>query len=184
MALTQFNISSLADQVFGIKLPQYNLSQELARTSEPVTGRYGSSPYRKADVNGRYYFLPVELGGVELPYPLVRMSRRKVLVETPVTERGGAVIEQVSKENWAISIRGFMVNHEGHFPEDLMHELITLEARDEALVLRSVITDLVLTADDRVVVRRVEFPEVKGVENVKPYSIEIVQDSVFTLEIE
>lgn len=184
MGLTQFDISKLADKVFNIKLPEYSLNKELALRSEPISGRYGSSPYRKADVNGRYYFLPVELGGVELQYPIVRMNRRKVIVETPVTERGGSVIEQVSKDVWKMTIRGFMVNHQGLFPEDMMYELLQLEDRDEALVIRSVITDLVLTSDDRVVLTGIEFPEVQGVENVKPYIIELVSDSVFTLEIE
>jgi hypothetical protein len=44
-----------------------------------------------------------------------------------------------------------------------------------------VLTDLFLTADDRVCIKSLNFPEVKGIEDVKPYEMELVSVNIFDL---
>lgn len=185
----KFDLQDLYLKAFGVQFPKYEL--ESKNTADAIGSKYGSSVYRKADVTGRYYFMPVELGGLELGYPIIRIQSRKNIVETHLTEQNGSVIEMISRENWKIYIRGFMFNHEREYPEEDIYNLKELYNRNESVVIKSVLTDIFLTHKDddgndtdRVVVTDINFPEVKGIEHVKPYEINLISDSIFSLEIE
>lgn len=180
--MNQFDLGILFQKAFGITLPKYDLNSQKASSDQ--SSKYGSSIYRKTDAMGRYYFMPVELGGLELQYPVIRIQGRKILQETVMTERKGSVIEGIAMENYRIYIRGFMVDHGGLYPEDQIYALKEAWERNESLPLRSVLTDIFLESEDRVVITDFSLPEVKGVEHVKPYEINLVSDSIFTLEIE
>jgi len=178
----QFDLGEMYQKAFGIKMPKYELDSK--NTQDAIGSKYGSSLYRKADVTGRYYFMPVTLGGLELGYPIIRIQARKNIVETPMTERKGSAIEIISQDNWKIYIRGFMFNHDREYPEEDIYNLKELFEKNESLELRSVLTDLFLVGEDRVVITDINFPEVKGIEHVKPYEINLISDSIFDLEIE
>jgi hypothetical protein len=178
----QFDLAELYQKAFGITVPKYELDSK--NTQDQLGSKYGSSLYRKADVTGRYYFMPVTLGGLELGYPIIRIQGRKNIVETQMTERKGSAIEIISQDNWKIYIRGFMFGHDRKFPEEQIYELKELYERNESLELRSVLTDLFLVEKDSVVIADINFPEVKGIEHVKPYEINLISDSIFELEIQ
>lgn len=178
----KFDLGELYNKAFNIKLPEYAI---LAENEEAlVASKYGSSTYRRADAVGRNYFMPVELGGMQLSYPVIRISGSKNIVETQLTERKGSVIEIINQDSYKIYIRGFMINHQGHFPEEDVYNLQQLFELNKSIPIKSVLTDLFLTSDDRVVIKDFNLPEVQGVENVKPYELELISDSVFELEFE
>lgn len=192
--MRQFDLGDLYMQAFGVKMPDYDLKSENAGLKYPQSGasfnesqlpkgKFGSSAYYKQDSQGRYYFLPVTLGDVDLPYPIIRIQSRKYIVETQMTERKGSVIELISQDNWKIYIRGFIINHDRQFPEDEIAELINLYERNESLVIKNVLTDIALAVSDKVKIADLNFPEVRGVEYVKPYEINLISDSIFDLEI-
>lgn len=197
----QFNIQDLYMKAFGVKAPEYDLKETNEGLIAPNNyssvnpdvepkSKYGSSPYFKQDALGRYYFMPVKLGDLDLPYPIIRIQSRKNIVETQMTERKGSVIEIISQDNWKIYIRGFIFAHDRKFPEEDIYNMRKMYERNESLVISSVLTDLFLTSQDsnnnetdKVVITDINFPEVKGIEHVKPYEIQLISDSIFELEV-
>ncbi|MBK6819839.1 MAG: hypothetical protein IPG85_09755 [Bacteroidetes bacterium] len=127
--------------------------------------------------------MPVTLGD-EVGYPIIRILGAQHSGETPMTERKGSAIEIISQDNWKIYIRGFLFNHDREYPEEDIYKLKELFEKNESVVIRSVLTDLFLIAEDRVVITDINFPEVTGIEHVKPYEINLISDSIFDLEIE
>lgn len=178
----QFDLGALFNKVWKTGMPEYDLKS--TNESDAFASKFGSSVYRKADAVGRYYFMPVKLGDVELQYPIIRIQGRKNIVETQLTERKGSVIEIINQESYQIYIRGFLINHTGDFPEEAVHEMKELFETNQSVPIRSVLTDLFLTDEDSVVIADLSFPEVTGVENVKPYELNLISDSNFELEIE
>lgn len=147
---------------------------------------YGTPFYGSNPITGQYYFLPAFLdinddSDYELPFPIIRVQSQKIIVETPMTERKGSVVELVSQESWKINIKGFIMSNNGLFPEQQIKQLVQVYELNRALRLRCALTDLMLEADDRVVIKKLDFPEVKGVEHVKPYDMDLVSVSIFDL---
>jgi len=194
--MMSYNLSKLFEEAFGTKMPAYDFEKLenkgfrypegfLASFNPEIlpNGKYGSSPYYQQDAIGRYYFMPVKLGEFELPYPLIRIQGRKRIVETPLTDRDGSVLEQISRDNYRIQIRGLIVDHDRRYPEDLIHQLKELFEQNKSLPIRSVLTDIFLVKNDHVVIEELILPEIKGVEHVKPYELSLIEDAVFDLEL-
>ena len=79
------------------------------------TGNYGS--YYDTDSEGREVFMPVTLGDQFLPYVWLNIKASKNIIETPLTERRGSVKELISIDDYRIGIKGFVIGHDGAFPE-------------------------------------------------------------------
>ena len=130
--------------------------------------------------------MPVTLDDKYLPYPVISVQERNILVETPLTERGGSAIEQVGGDNLLISIRGLIISPTNDYPEEEVKLLRDLKRSGKAMRIASPITDIFLQTQDRrgfdkVVVRSLVFPEVRGIVNVRPYEMELISDNVFDL---
>ncbi len=146
---------------------------------------------------GKYYFLPIYLGGELLPHGVVKIQSKKHIVETPLVGQRGTVKEFISLEDYAISIRGFLIGDKLTWPEAEVEKLRKLYARNEAIEMRSAVTDLFLlpqkdpdepqtdkkTQPDRVIIKALDFDEFKST-HVVAYSMELVSDSVFEIEIQ
>src|ERR1700712_3846405 len=121
-----FDLGALFEQAFGYKTqafePEFRRvpSKGNSEQQQPIRTEQGAhgSPYYSADAAGREYYLPVTLiypdsskkssqvpGDDEqqnvlnrwnLPYPIVSVSGRKTIVETPLTERRGTVKELIN----------------------------------------------------------------------------------------
>lgn len=189
----EFNLNNIYRRVFGVQ-PNYDLESTNEGLKQPQdnasfapgvlpTSKYGSSEFYKQDAVGRYYFMPVKLGDVELQYPIIRIQGRKNIVETQLTERKGSVIELINQDNYRIYIRGFIIDHQNNYPEDAIKDIVNLFELNTHVALRSVLTDLFLTENDSVVITDINFPEVSGVQNVKPYEINLISNNIFELEI-
>lgn len=189
------DLTELYSKAFGISIPEYKLNAqpyEYAFDSNgDANGKFGSPKRALNPITGGYYFMPVYLdidnsgdiglNDYELPYPIVRVQSQKRIIETALTERKGTVVEIINQESWKIYIKGFIISKNNEYPEDEIYKLKQVYEKNEAFSIRSVITDLFLTDGDKVVVKSLNFPEVKGVELVKPYELELISVNIFDL---
>lgn len=204
MATLTYNLQDLFEKQFKYRPPEYQIkdvdgglnyksfgnSGDLKVNSivnnKSRTGNYGS--YYTTDALGRTIFMPVTIGGLFLPYSWLNITGAKRIVETSMTERRGTVKEHISMEDYNINVKGFIIGHDGSFPEKSAEELKTLYERNEALEIKSILTDLFLLTgenggQDKVVIRDFAFNENPGVEHVRAYEFTLVTDQEFELEI-
>lgn len=127
-----------------------------------------------------------------LPYCVVRIAGKKTIVKTPVMYRKGTVKEQYNVDDYSISIKGFLIGENGAFPEVDIDNLKDLFELKKGVRIDNAITNIFLSGEPgadysqqkRVVIESLDFPEVEGgKENVKPFSMQLESDFVFTLEL-
>lgn len=180
------NLQELYNKAFGVNMPEYTLNAQ-PQTPPETTSIYGTPFYGSNHVTGGYYFLPAYFdlnddSDYTIPFPIIRVQSQKRMIETPLTERKGVVVEVVNQESWKIYIKGFIISKDGRYPEQEIAKMIEVYELNTALRLRCALTDLYLTADDRVCIKSINFPEVKGIETVKPYELELISVNIFDLK--
>ena len=119
-------------------------------------------------------------------YPVISISSRKTIIETPLTERRGTVKELINMQDYEIVIKGFIIGNSNEFPEAEVGRLRTIYEQNSALSVQCPLTDIFLLRPDRsgsdqVVIRELIFPAVKGVKNIRPYQLRMVSDEPFNL---
>ena len=122
----------------------------------------------------------------DLPYPVVSISGRKTIVETPLTSRRGTVKELINIMDYEIIVKGFIISNANEFPEADVTTLRTIYEQNTALSIQCPLTDIFLVRPDRsgsdqVVIRELSFPSINGVKNVRPYQLRMVSDEPFNL---
>jgi hypothetical protein len=141
-------------------------------------------------------FLPIKLFVATqfftyLPYCVIAITGDKTIVRTPLPERIGTVKEQYNIDDYKISVKGFLIGDNQQFPEDLIYNLKQLYEAKTAVTIDNALTNIFLTNKDldffeqrRVVITKLDIPEVQGGrKNVRPFTIEMESDTVFTLEL-
>lgn len=167
----------------------YELDPEAPATEEFVRG----TRLRAKDRLGRWYFMPVsfiyptpsgEKKTLELERAEIKaISAKKNIVETSLVGRKGAVRELISSEDFKVSIHAVVRTDDGTYPADQIVELKELYNVNEAVELKSVLTDLLFDENDKVVITDMSFPETQGVEDEQEVTIECVTDKPFELTI-
>lgn len=153
-------------------------------TKKTVT-KWGSNLYGLQDLIGREVFCPLVItcGGVDynFPYAVVGLRAPVIYKETPMVERGGSVIEEVALAAIRFQVKGFVIGAYGQFPDEEIDALATLRESKEPKYLKSPLTDRFLKKGDRVVMLDLIMPEKQGVEGVKAFSFELIEDSILDL---
>lgn len=181
--MAQTDIKELFRRAFGYEPPE-NFSLERA----PERLEYASSSlggnYYDTDLYGREFFLPVKLDKYLLPFAVISIYCRKNIVSTQMPERQGSVIEQISVDNHIIGIKGILVNDDNTYPEKEIISLKNLFEKNESLTIQSVLTNIFLNGafDHKVVLKSLTFPSNAGIENAKPYEMELEADMIFDLK--
>ena len=149
---------------------------------------------RGKDRLGRLYFMPVsftysspsgEKKTLELERAEIRtVSAKKNIVETPLVGRKGAVRELISSEDFKVSIRTVARTEDGTYPADRIVEFRELYNVNEAVELKSALTDLLFDEYDKVVITEMTFPETPGVEDEQEVTIECTTDKPFELTLD
>lgn len=181
MAEVSFSYSDLFGAAFGYDPPAF----EFTDVNNNQYTKLGS-PNTAKDAFGRSYYLPVTLGGISLPYPVVRIQGKKRIVETSLVNRTGTVKELISMDDYEIDIRGLIISKDNFFLDQLIMQLRDLYRQQSSLKISSGLTDIFLSqpeaqGSDYVVIREIEFPEVRGIMNMRPYSIKLTSDAPFDL---
>lgn len=208
--MADLSIHRLFELAFGKKFePQFetvfgnSFGQRLEKSALP-----GAAPYYAFDANGREYFMPVKVKyassvgtasgnfgvGVDvsryesfdLPYPCIAINSRKLIVETPLTERRGTVKEVINVQDYQITIKGVAIIKDNDFPEQWVARLRDLYESSQPISIECALTDIFLlrrdrTGSDNVVITRIDFPEMRGVKHAVAYQIDCVSDAPFEL---
>ena len=178
--MAQFDLGDIFRDVFGYDPP----------TAQPVIQRKTASnlgqPYYATDLFGREFFLPVTLDGILIPFAVLGMTWKKIIVNTPMPERGGSVKEIVSIDDYKFNLKGILIIDEFAFPESEIIKIHDLFTVNKSVPMRSVISDIVLngTFNHAVVIKEIKWPPVTGIEHVKPFEMDLESDSILDLEID
>ena len=202
MATINFDITTLFQQAFGIgRGKPYDGSQAKEQSFAKVEGyeapasddEEGTEFVNMRDVlrastpTGQSIFMPVSLGGLLLPNePTLVITGQKRIVKTALagSTRKGSVKELISVDDYSVTIRGIALNYESTrvFPEDMVKDINDLYLRNESLEVKSALTNLL--GIYYLVIERVTFPEMVGIQNAQAYELQCVSDEDFDLEIE
>lgn len=141
----------------------------------------------KKGANGQYYFMPVVLRdknkkAYEIPNAIISFTGKKTIVETPMVGRKGAVKELINVDDYEISIQGIASANE--YPEDAMKELNELYSLNESVTLECAMTDTFLGKNPQVVIKSIDFSDMKGVECFQVFKITLTTDYSFELIIQ
>ncbi len=211
MAEISFSLADLFEQTFGYKTKAFDpefksvTGQNALLAGRKENGAQGS-PYYSIDELGKEYYMPVTimyndtsedtglntnessgpLSKWNLPYPVISVTSRKTIVETPLTGRKGTVKELINVQDYEILVRGFIIGNTNEFPEADVTKLRTIYEQNTALSIQCPLTDIFLLRPDRsgsdqVVIRELSFPSMNGVKNVRPYLLRMVSDEPFNL---
>ena len=213
-----FNISALFEQVWGYKSSAFDPKAGKVTGDNVFTrtevGKVAQSPYYAKDVNGREYYLPIEVqvgfdkipgtettyaealgiqnqdgsytGRWNLPYPVMSATNKKLVIDTPLTERRGFVSEYINTEAWRISVKGLVIGKGNEYPEADVATLIRLYNMNIPIKVNNVVSDMLLlspdnTGSDLVTIRSLNFPGREGVKHVRAYELELVSEAPFNL---
>lgn len=132
-------------------------------------------------------FNPTEFDGLSeifLPYSVIKISGKKTIIKTSLTERKGTVKELFNVEDYTINIKGFVIDEDNRlWPEKELIVLKKLFTLNESITLNNALTNILLDKDDRVVITSLDLPEVQGGrKHIRPFNMSIESDSVFILE--
>lgn len=167
------------DNSNGMVAKEYN--QNIEREIQQVS-KYGISLYG-TNLLGRPVFMPVILDGLELQNPLVSITGKKTIVETPMVGGNGTVKEIINLQDYSIKIICTDMRPDNHWPEDGLHEVKELWAKNKALTMQCALTDVFLQAKDNVVITGIAMPDMKGIQYAQVYEISLVSDFYFELEL-
>ncbi len=142
------------------------------------------TPFYATTPSGRISFMPVWLDGHHLPICRLGIGRRKVIIDTPMTAGKGAVKEIVSTEDYQITIQGLALGQDRIYPEDEIAMIKEICDKNEAIEIKSVITDLLFEGGyDKVVVTDLDLRPARS-KHVQPYEIKLLSDEVFDIIID
>lgn len=215
MAQITFNLADIFEETYGYRSQAFDIkfdrvsSEQTGLSGRTYQSAIGSPYYGNVRTKNEYY-MPVTITyeeaadptwqapdgsfpgntGIQyswdLPHPVISITSRKTIVETPLTERRGTVKELINVQDYDIVIKGFIINEVEEFPEAAVTRLRTIYEKNEALSVKCPLTDIFLLRPDRkgsdkVVIKELKFPAVTGIKNVRPYELHLVSDSPFNL---
>jgi hypothetical protein len=142
-----------------------------------ITGRISGTMTAAAATEDTYQ----EELTIAMPHPITSIRNRKYLVQTPLTERDGDVIEMTGSGNYEITIKGFCVGNR-EYPEAELKQLRDLFVCGETVKITSALTDLFLYETGRyAVVQDFEILPYPGKKYVRPYELRLISDAIFSL---
>ena len=150
---SEFSLNKIFRDAFGYDAPQtFTVPAATARKSVSDLGQ----PFYGTDALGREHFLPVYLNDILLPFSVIGISTKKTIINTPMPERGGSVHEIVSIEDYAINIKGILINDDNIYPEKDILQLHKLFKINTSVSLRCALTDIFLVGGtvDKAVIQR------------------------------
>lgn len=180
--MATFDLGDMFRDAFGYDAP--TAKPTIAPAPKRLEQSSLGQPYYASDLFGREFFLPVTLNGVLIPFAVLGVTWKKTIVETPLPERGGNVNELIAIDDYQFNIKGILINDSNVFPESDLIKLHDIFIINASLTMRSVISDIVLKGDAKVIVKEVKWPAVSGVEHAKPFEMDLKSDMIFDLEID
>lgn len=166
-------------------LPLWGLEKTEPRRENSING----PAFYAVNNNGNEMFMPIWLIRADgtrllLQNTVSNLSNQVTIVETPLVNRQGTVKEEISINDWVISVKGVIVSADGDYPDEQVAELNEIYTLREALGIENARTALVLDQDEKVVIKSLKFTEIKGVRSAQAFEMEMVSDLPFELYME
>jgi hypothetical protein len=200
MSLITYDLQQLYRRTFGGSPYQVGdesavaeLTPYLIESTNTKVSQLSGSPL-VTEFMGKEIWLPVTFlnlpadvvagGKLLLPYSVIKIAGKKTIVKTALSERRGTVKELFSIDDYSISIKGFLIDENRVWPEEELSVLKRLFETQEAVHLDNALTNIYLDKDTRVVIEDFDLPEVEGGrKHIRPFSMKLESDSIFTLEL-
>lgn len=185
--MAKFNLLDLYKQAFGsyVALSAFKASTEL-KVPEPVKkdaiATYDFTP-QETSLLGTPIFLPCTIENVRLQNePIISLGFSKTLIKTPIDSNDGTFKELFAMNDWAISIRGIIVNEEeDDLPEDDLRKLRGLIERKTHLKVTNRLLNLF--GINYLAIENGSVPAEVGAQSWQPYEFNCLSDKVFDLEL-
>jgi hypothetical protein len=115
-------------------------------------------------------------------WPLFDITGQRTVIKTPMQGRDGTIKQFISDDDYAITIRGFLINYDSwEYPEQQLQELMQVINAKVAIGITSQVFNLLDIHN--IVIERWNFPAVEGYPNMQPFELECVSDEPVELEI-
>lgn len=140
-------------------------------------------------VGGVEVFLPVQFWKsqqlfLEIHCCTIRITSKKTIVRTAVSERVGTIKEQFNVGDYIFTIKGVLIGKDRKFPDEKILQLKELYETTDSVELYNALTELFMTGSRRIAIESIEFPEVQGgSKSHRPFVLTCESDFVETLEI-
>lgn len=200
-----FNINTVMSNVFGligfrlyfpeVDAPDVQLQNPSIPTIEIRTSSASSSlgtpvfdqvyvkpiNYTVLDSNNNKKVIP--FNGYQLPdATIIEVNLPKIIIKTPVNGNDGTVKEYIGLDDFQITIRSIIVNHNSElYPEQEVNSLIQLFKVNTSL--QTVSKYLNLLGIDEMVVESLQLLPVEGTPNIQPFVLTCVSDKPYELKI-
>lgn len=178
MPQLSYDLPAMFAAVWGYTMAaEYNFKSIPDKKKETALG----SPLWGKNKKGIFYFMPVKLGDLELPNAIISFQGKKNIIETQLIGYKGSIKELINIDSYEITIRGILIDEEISFPDEQIMDLQELWDKNESISLQCALSDIFLQEDDKVVIRSIRLPEMKGIEHAQAYEIECISDAYFEL---
>jgi hypothetical protein len=130
---------------------------------------------------GQPVFMPVRLGGIDLPNPVISITGSKTVIETPIVGQEGTVKEIISTNDYEIRIRCFVKDDSDQYPEMLVRKISDLYKQNRLLTIECVLTDFFLQPKDNCVITGIYIPESESTESMELIELTLKSDREFEI---
>jgi hypothetical protein len=140
-------------------------------------------------IGGREVFLPVQFWKsqqlyLEIHCCTVRITSKKTIIRTAVSERTGTIKEQFNVGDYLFTIKGVLIGNNRTFPDEKILKLKDIYETTDTVELYNALTELFMTSSRRVAITDIDFPEKQGGSKYhRPFTLTCESDFVDTLEI-
>lgn len=175
-----FLLKSIFEKSFGyVPEGDFKIEQAAVRKSNSSLGQ----AFYATDDLGREHYMPVVIEGWLIPFAVVSVTPKKLIVSTPMPERGGSVHEIVAMDDIAINIKGILVSKDNEYPEADLRKLWDIFKLNKSVELKSAKTAIFLNGEDKVIIKEMPVPPVPGVQHAQPFELNCVSDTIYKLEL-
>lgn len=155
-------------QNFTLDLPVIPKARAYSIIGTPI---YEQITFRTSD---REYTFP--------DWPLIDISASKNIIKTPIKGRNGTVKEYINIDDYLITIRGILINHDGEeYPEEMVNELHDIFKINKEMRVTTPVLNLLEIHN--IVIQDLKFPEVEGYNHIQPFVIQCLSDEPVELVI-
>lgn len=163
---------------------EFSFSEPSERREYNIKG----SPFYGQNNNGNEVFLPIWLIKADgtkfmLQNTVSSIVSKKTIVETPLVARQGSVKEEISIDDWEINVKGVIVSPDMDYPDQQVADLRNIYSLGESFEMENARTSLLFGENEKVVIRSLKLPEVKGFKNIQAFELDFVSDIPFSLNM-
>ncbi|MFT4223312.1 DUF6046 domain-containing protein [Dysgonomonas sp.] len=146
-------------------------------------------PFYANNANGNEMFLPIWLirpdgSRLLLQNTVSSMVGTTIIKEETMVNRKGSFKEEIALSDWDMNVKGLIVSTDMDYPDEMVYELVQLREMGTALGIENARTSLLIEDDEKVVIKRLRFTEIKGMKHIQAFEMDLVSDNTFSLIIE